>query len=128
MTTKYAVKLKIWRDPDGLYLLKGGGPEVWKRFRIKKKWREAQGIIHGAFLIDIVLAAWLAATHQIGRGTLVVGLALSYLLVALSLLYSTISGEYQGAQWFIWVLILINLAFTVAMIWLITKQAGPGRG
>jgi hypothetical protein len=42
-----AVKLKIWRDPDGLYLLKGGGPEVWKRFRIKKKWREAQGIIHG---------------------------------------------------------------------------------
>jgi hypothetical protein len=55
VTTEYAVKLKIWRDPDGLYLLKGGGPEVWKRFRIKKKWREAQGIIHGAFLIDIVL-------------------------------------------------------------------------
>jgi len=56
----------------------------------------------------------------------VVGLALSYLLVALSLLYSTISGEYQGAQWFIWVPILINLAFTAAMIWLITKQLMPG--
>ena len=55
-----------------------------------------------------------------------VDLALSYLLVALSLLYSTISGECQGAQWFIWVPILINLAFTVAMIWLITKQAMPG--
>jgi hypothetical protein len=128
VTTEYAVKLKIWRDPDGLYLLKGGGPEVWKRFRIKKKWREAQGIIHGAFLIDIVLAAWLAATQPDRQRALVVGLALSYLLVALSLLYSTISGEYQGAQWFIWVPILINLAFTVAMIWLITKQAGPGRG
>ena len=82
----------------------------------------------GAFLIGIALAAWLAATQPDRQRALVVGLALSYLLVALSLLYSTISGEYQGAQWFIWVLILINLAFTVAMIWLITKQAGPGRG
>ena len=42
-----AVKVKIWRDPDGLYLLKGGGPEVWKRFRVKKKFRESQGVIHG---------------------------------------------------------------------------------
>ena len=45
--SEYAVKLKVWRDPDGLYLLKGGGPEVWRLFRIKKKWREAQGVIHG---------------------------------------------------------------------------------
>jgi hypothetical protein len=35
--SEYAVKLKIWRDPDGLYLLKGGGPKAWKQFRIKKK-------------------------------------------------------------------------------------------
>jgi hypothetical protein len=42
-----AVMLKIWRDPDGLYLLKGGGPEVWRRFRIKRKFRESQGIIDG---------------------------------------------------------------------------------
>src|SRR5262245_13643627 len=28
---EFAVKLKIWRDPDGLYLLKGGGPTVWRR-------------------------------------------------------------------------------------------------
>jgi hypothetical protein len=45
--SEYAVKLKIWRDPDGLYLLKGGGPEVWRLFGIKKKFREAQGVIHG---------------------------------------------------------------------------------
>jgi hypothetical protein len=44
---EFAVKLKIWPDPDGLYLLKGGGPEVWKRFCVKKKFRESQGIIHG---------------------------------------------------------------------------------
>ena len=45
--SEHAVKLKVWLDPDGLYLLKGGGPEVWRLFRIKKKWREAQGVIQG---------------------------------------------------------------------------------
>ena len=80
----------------------------------------------GAFLIGIALAAWLAATQPDRQRALVVGLALSYLLVALSLLYSTVAGEYQGAQWFIWVPILINLGLTVAMIWLITKQARLG--
>ena len=40
--------LKLWRDPDGLYLLKGGGPKVWKLFsRIRKEWRTPQGVIHG---------------------------------------------------------------------------------
>jgi hypothetical protein len=47
MWSEYAVKLKIWRDPDGLYLIKGGVPEVWRRFRIQKKFREPQGIIDG---------------------------------------------------------------------------------
>jgi hypothetical protein len=43
-----AVKLKVWRAPDGLYLIKGGGPKVWKLFpRIRKEWRTAQGVIHG---------------------------------------------------------------------------------
>src|SRR5512140_1008252 len=56
----------------------------------------------GACLVGIALAAWLAATQPDRQRALVVGLALSYLLVALSLLYSTIAGEYQGAQWFIW--------------------------
>jgi hypothetical protein len=43
-----AVKLVIWPDPDGLYLIKGGGPKVWKHFpRIRKDWRSAQGVIHG---------------------------------------------------------------------------------
>src|SRR6188474_1788858 len=50
----------------------------------------------GAFLIDIVLAAWLAATQPDRQRALVVGLALSNLLVALSLLYSTISAQSSG--------------------------------
>jgi hypothetical protein len=45
---EFAVKLVRWPDPDGLYLIKGGGPKVWKLFpRIRKDWRESQGIIHG---------------------------------------------------------------------------------
>ena len=42
------MKLTLWPDPDGLYLIKGGGPTVWKLFpRIRKEWRKAQGIIFG---------------------------------------------------------------------------------
>ena len=45
---EFAVRLEIWPDPDGLYLIKGGGPDVWKQFpRIRKDWREGQGVIHG---------------------------------------------------------------------------------
>ena len=40
--------LKLWPDPDGLYLIKGGGLDVWGRFpRIRKDWRKPQGVIHG---------------------------------------------------------------------------------
>ena len=45
---EFAVILKLWPDPDGLYLIKGGGPTVWTLFpRIRKEWRKAQGIIFG---------------------------------------------------------------------------------
>jgi hypothetical protein len=45
---EFAVKLNLWPDPDGLYLIKGGGPDVWKLYpRIRREWREQQGIIHG---------------------------------------------------------------------------------
>ena len=42
-----AIKLVIWPSPDGKYLLKGGGPKVWKLFRLRKEHRRLQGIIHG---------------------------------------------------------------------------------
>jgi hypothetical protein len=43
---EFAVQIRIWLD--GVYLIKGGGPDVWKRFpRIRKDWRKPQGIIHG---------------------------------------------------------------------------------
>jgi hypothetical protein len=80
----------------------------------------------GGVLIGIALAAWLAAQKPDKQPPLVVGLALAYLLVALSLLYSTISGEYRGAQWFIWLPILINVGLFAAMLWLLIKQKGFG--
>ena len=41
------IKLVIHNNPDGKYLIKGGGREVWKRFRLRKEHRHMQGIIHG---------------------------------------------------------------------------------
>jgi hypothetical protein len=41
------IKVVIYDNPDGKYLIKGGGPDVWKRFGIRKEQRCSQGIIHG---------------------------------------------------------------------------------
>jgi hypothetical protein len=44
---EFAVKLTIHRDPDGLYLIKGGNRDVWEKFKIRKEWHQSQGIIYG---------------------------------------------------------------------------------
>ena len=41
------IKLAIWPNPDGKYLIKGGGPKVWKLFRLRKEHRRLQGLIRG---------------------------------------------------------------------------------
>jgi hypothetical protein len=41
------IKLVIHENPDGKYLIKGGGPQIWKRFRLRKEQRRWQGLIHG---------------------------------------------------------------------------------
>jgi hypothetical protein len=47
VTDERAVNLTIWPNPDGKYLIKGGGPKVWKKFRLRKDHRRLQGFIHG---------------------------------------------------------------------------------
>jgi hypothetical protein len=42
-----AIDIRIHSDPDGKYLIKGGGPKVWKKFRLRKEHRRLQGNIHG---------------------------------------------------------------------------------
>lgn len=44
---EFAVRLTIHPDPDGLYLIKGGNRDVWERFKIRKEWRQSQGVIYG---------------------------------------------------------------------------------
>ena len=43
----YTLKLTFPRNPNGIYLLKGGGPDVWRRFAVPRCWRKPQGLIHG---------------------------------------------------------------------------------
>jgi hypothetical protein len=76
----------------------------------------------GGVLFGLALAAWLATAQPDRQRPLVVGLVAVYTLVFLSLLYSTLSGEYRGAQWFVWLPTLISLGLAAAMIWLLTKQ------
>jgi len=33
--------------PDGKYLIKGGGPKIWKKFYLRREHRRLQGLIHG---------------------------------------------------------------------------------
>jgi hypothetical protein len=42
-----AIDLRVHDNPDGKYLLKGGGPKVWKRFGLRKEHRRLQGRIDG---------------------------------------------------------------------------------
>jgi hypothetical protein len=43
----YTLKITVPRNPNGLYLLKGGGSDVWNAFRIPRSWRKRQGLIVG---------------------------------------------------------------------------------
>jgi hypothetical protein len=43
----YTLKLTFPRNPNGLYLLKGGGPDVWSAFGVPTYRRERQGLITG---------------------------------------------------------------------------------
>jgi hypothetical protein len=47
VTDERVIKLVIHDNPDGKYLIKGGGPKIWKRFGLRSKHRRAQGLICG---------------------------------------------------------------------------------
>ena len=76
----------------------------------------------GGFLIGMAFGALLATTYPDKQRSLVLGLGAGYLLISLSLLYSVISGEYQGLYWVVSVPIAISAALALAMFWLLTNQ------
>jgi len=41
------VDLKLHTNGDVRYLLKGGTPEVWRKYSVKRKWRRRQGVCLG---------------------------------------------------------------------------------
>ena len=43
----YTLKLTFPANPNGLYLIKGGGPDVWRKFGVPSRWRKPQGFIFG---------------------------------------------------------------------------------
>ena len=43
----HTLKLTFPRNPNGLYLLKGGGRDVWSAFGIPPSWRKRQGLTVG---------------------------------------------------------------------------------
>ena len=43
----YTLKLTFPPNPNGVYLLKGGGRDVWCKFGVPRCWRKPQGLIFG---------------------------------------------------------------------------------
>jgi hypothetical protein len=62
--TDEVIKLVIHDNPDGKYLIKGGGPEVWKSFGLRKEHRRSQGIIHGKRCGTTENIGWAARSRQ----------------------------------------------------------------
>jgi hypothetical protein len=77
----------------------------------------------GGLLVGMAFAALLATANPDKQGSLVLGLAASYLLMSLSLLYSAVAGEYQGHYWGVSLQIGVSAALALAMFLLLTKQA-----
>ena len=75
----------------------------------------------GGLLLGTAVATWLAANNPEGQRPLVVGLATAFTLIALSLLYSTLVGDYRGSQLLSWLQILGNGALAAAMWWLSSR-------
>jgi hypothetical protein len=40
-------KLTFPANPNGIYLLKSGGPDVWRKYGVPSVWRKPQGFIQG---------------------------------------------------------------------------------
>lgn len=75
----------------------------------------------GGALIGFGVLQWLASADPAKQRPVVIGAIVTDALIALALLYSALSGEYQGVAWYIWVPILISAAFVAAFCWLAGK-------
>jgi hypothetical protein len=77
----------------------------------------------GGLLIGVSVMGFLAAAKVETQRPFVVGLMVATVLIALSLLYSLFVGGYAGAQWFLWLPIVINACLAVALAWVASRLA-----
>jgi hypothetical protein len=75
----------------------------------------------GGLLIGVGVASWLASAKPETQRPLVVGLLTATTLIALALLYSILLEPYAGAQWFMWVPVVLNAGLAVAFTWVASK-------
>jgi hypothetical protein len=76
----------------------------------------------GGLLIGVAVAGWLATADPETQKPLVVGLTVATALIACSLLYTLFVGGYAGAQWFLWLPIVLNVVLAAALGWVASKQ------
>jgi ribose/xylose/arabinose/galactoside ABC-type transport system permease subunit len=75
----------------------------------------------GGYVLGISIGPWLAAEGWLKEQPFIAGLAAAFTLSGLALIYSTVSGEYGGAAWFIWMPMIIFGALAPFMWWLAAK-------
>jgi hypothetical protein len=76
----------------------------------------------GGLLLGTAITSWLAASDPESQGPLAVGLAVSFTLIALALLYSTLVGDYRGSELLSWLQILGSAALAASLWWLSSKR------
>jgi hypothetical protein len=75
----------------------------------------------GGLLLGMAITSWLAASDPESQRPLAVGLAASFTLIALSLLYSTLVGDYRGLELLSWLQISGSAALAASMWWLSSR-------
>ena len=75
----------------------------------------------GGLLIGLAVTNWLVSSNPQGQGAYVTGIAIAATLAALAILYSTLSGEYQGVAWVAWTPIAINAVLAALYWWMRVK-------
>jgi len=76
----------------------------------------------GGLLIGVGIAGWLATADPKTQKPFVIGLTVASALIACSLLYTKFVGGFAGAQWFLWLPIVINIVLAAALAWVASKQ------
>ena len=77
----------------------------------------------GGALIAFALGNWLVSRNPEKQGIYVTVIAVGTTLNALALLFSALSGEYQGVAWAIWLPIALTVVLAAGYWWLRSRYS-----